>query len=135
MSKFNKVLNKFLKEDNQPISTQQQNTLQKYLKTAPQPVQDTLGAMTKAQDPDPNHALFSDVINPKTNTKFSSLNPDQQKDFLERLTKAGVFPQQQQQQQPQKNENPSKNTTQNPPSMSSGNPTTDQGQEGEGNGY
>lgn len=139
MSKFNKVLNHYLKEQEngatRAVTSPQFTQVVANVEKQAGPQADTIKALGATLMGDKHVQDFNKLLDPN-NHDFKSVDDflNKHQDLAPRFAELGLI--QPKNNQPQKNENPTKNTTQNPSSMSSGNPTTDQGQENEGSaGY
>lgn len=130
MSKFDNILKSYLTEDLANVLST--GLIPKQIATAEQqggPQSDAVKAVGAALMGDPHVQDFNKLLDPKNN-EFKNIGDFLQKhqDLAPRFTELGMV-------QPEKKANPENttaNTTQNAPSTSSGNPTTDMGLESSG---
>jgi len=92
MKKFDAIINEFVSQ-NASLTPSIISTARKDMKSTPTSVKDTLETVADIVDPnnaDPFQKKLSDIIDPKSQTSFKDLSPDEQKMAIEILGKAGI---------------------------------------------
>jgi hypothetical protein len=88
MNKFDNLLKKYLNEDTVTFNTDAIGDALSKMNLPPKEKQglaDTMGAIADAENPDKLHAKVSDILDPETDTDFSSLSDSEKLEVLNRL--------------------------------------------------